>query len=70
MPDEQADIDPGLYDEEPSAEELAEEEAARSVVSVADMVQEHLDDPATPSRRTADGSPAPGSFDVDMETPS
>lgn len=67
MPAEQADIDPGVHDKEPSLEDLAKEEAARSAKSVADMVQEDFDDPATPSRRTADGTPAPGSFDVPLE---
>jgi hypothetical protein len=34
---------------------------------VADLVEQDLDDPTTPSRRTADGEPAPGSFDVHLE---
>ena len=67
MPVEQAGSDPGLHGEEPSEEELAREEEARSEVSVADLVEEDLDDPATPSRRTASGDPEPGSFDVSME---
>lgn len=67
MPAGQAGTDPGLYGEEPSEEELAREEEARSEVSVADLAEQDLDDPATPSRRTADGEPAPGSFDVHLE---
>jgi hypothetical protein len=67
MPADQAGADPGLRDEEPSEEELAEEEeAARSEVSVADQAERDLDDPATPSRRTASGDPEPGSFDVPL----
>jgi hypothetical protein len=31
------------------------------------MVREDFADPATPSRRTADGTPAPGSFEVELE---
>ena len=60
---------PGLAgdEQEPSAEELAEQEEARSTMSVADLVQQDLDDPTTPSRRTPDGDPEPGSFDVPME---
>jgi hypothetical protein len=67
MPTEWTGTDPGRYGRKPSDEELAEEEAARSVRSVADMVQEDFADPATPSRLSADGTPAPGSFDVDLE---
>jgi hypothetical protein len=63
MPTEWTGTDPGRYGRTPSDEELA----ARSVRSVADMVQEDFADPATPSRLSADGTPAPGSFDVDLE---
>jgi hypothetical protein len=67
MPNDQAvGADPGLDGEELSEEELAEEEVARSEVSVADLVEQDLDDPTTPSRRTAEGEPAPGSFDVPL----
>jgi hypothetical protein len=60
---------PGLAGDElePSAEELANEEEARSRTSVADLVVQDLDDPTTPSRRTPDGDPEPGSFDVPLE---
>jgi hypothetical protein len=65
MPADQAGTDPDLRDEEPSEEELAKiEEAASSGVSVAEQTERDLDDPATPSRRGADGKPVPGSFDV------
>jgi hypothetical protein len=67
MPAERAGTDPGLHGEEPSEEELAREEEARSEMSVAGLVEQDLDDPATPSRRTADGEPEPGSFDVPLE---
>ncbi len=69
MPDDQAAgaaVDPGLHGEEPSEEELAAEEEARSETSVADLAERDLDDPATPSRRAADGEPEPGSFDVPL----
>jgi hypothetical protein len=59
--------DPGLYGDEPSEEELAKEEEVRSRTSVAELVELDLDDPTTPSRRAADGSPEPGSFDVPLE---
>lgn len=59
--------DPGLYGEEPSDEELAREDEARSETSVADLVEQDLDDLSTPSHRSPDGSPEPGSFDVPLE---
>ena len=67
--DQDAATDPGLAgdEQEASAEELAREEEARSETSVADLVEQDLDDPTTPSRRTLDGDPAPGSFDVPLE---
>jgi len=67
--DQDAATDPSLAgdEQEPSAEELAREEEARSETSVADLVEQDLDDPTTPSRRTPDGDPAPGSFDVPLE---
>jgi hypothetical protein len=66
MPADQG-TDPGRGEEEPSEEELAKvEEAASSEVSVADQTERDLDDPATPSRRTASGDPEPGSFDVPL----
>ncbi len=61
MPDDQAAVGA-----DPSEEELAEEEDARSETFVADLVQQDLDDPATPSRRTASGDPELGSFDVEL----
>jgi hypothetical protein len=70
MSAEQAGIDPGRYGKEPSEEELAKEEAARSEVSVADLVEQDLDDPTTPSRRDVSGQPVPHSFDVPLEHPS
>jgi hypothetical protein len=36
-------------------------------VSVADLAERDLDDPTTPSHRTADGEPAEGSFDLPLE---
>jgi|KBSMisStandDraft_5_1062788.scaffolds.fasta_scaffold4571135_2 hypothetical protein len=54
-------------EQEPRAEELAREEEARSETSIADLVQQDLDDPTTPSHRTPDGDPEPGSFDVPLE---
>jgi hypothetical protein len=66
MPADQG-TDPGPGEEEPSEEELAKvEEAASSEVSVAEQTERDLDDPATPSRRGADGEPVPGSFDVPL----
>ena len=65
--DRGTDIDPGLHGEEPSAEELARQDALRSSVSVAELIELDLDDPSTPSRRGADGEPEPGSFDVPLE---
>lgn len=62
-----ARIDPGVFGEEPSQGELAKEEEARSELSVADLVERDLDDPTTPSRRTADGGIAEGSFSVALE---
>ncbi len=72
MPDDQAvtSDDPGLGGVAPSEAELAKEEEARSATTVAELVQQDLDDPATPSRRDADGEPVPGSFDVPLEEPS
>jgi hypothetical protein len=70
MPADQAGAgtDPGLRDEELSEEELAKvEEAASSEVSVAEQTERDLEDPATPSRRGADGEPVPGSFDVPLQ---
>ena len=60
-------IDPGRHDGEPSVEELAREDELRSTTSVADLVQQDLDDPGTPSRRAADGEPAPDSFHVPLD---
>jgi len=65
--DQGTTTDPGLYGDEPSEEELAKEDEARSETSVADLVEQDLDDPTTTSRRTADGDPEPGSFDVPLE---
>ena len=65
--DQSASTDPGLDGDEPSDEELAREDQARSETSVADLVEQDLDDPTTPSRRTAEGDPEPGSFDVPLE---
>jgi hypothetical protein len=64
MPADQAGTDPSLHGEETSEEELAKEDEARSDTSVADLVEQDLDDPDTPSYRTADGDPAPDSFEV------
>jgi hypothetical protein len=62
-----AGADPGLHGPQPSERELAEEERIRSDLSVADLVEQDLDDPTTPSRRSADGNqPEPGSFDVPL----
>ena len=66
-PDQGMTADPGLYGDGPSEEESAREDEARSETSVADLVEQDLDDPSTPSRRTPDGSPEPGSFDVPLE---
>ena len=68
MPAERhAGPDPGLFGEEPTAEELDQEEEARGEMTVAELVERDLDDPDTPSRRNAEGAPAPGSFDVPLE---
>jgi hypothetical protein len=69
MPDDQAATsdDPGLGGVAPSEEELEREEEARSATTVAEMVQEDLDDPATPSRRGADGEALEGTFAVPYE---
>jgi hypothetical protein len=61
-----AGADPGLRAGELSEEELAEEERVRSETSVSDLVEQDLDDTATPSRRAAGGEPQPGSFDVPL----
>jgi hypothetical protein len=70
MPDDQTvdPVDPGLGGVAPSEAELEREEEARSATTVAEMVEEDLDDPATPSRRGPDGAPMEGTFDVPMET--
>jgi hypothetical protein len=65
--DQGVTTDPGLHGDEPSDEELAKEDEARSETSVADLMEQDLDDPSTPSRRARDGSPRPGSFDVPLE---
>jgi hypothetical protein len=65
--DQGVTIDPGLHGGDPSDEELAKEDEARSETSVADLMEQDLDDPSTPSRRARDGSPRPGSFDVPLE---
>jgi hypothetical protein len=70
MSAEDAGTGEGAHGEQPSEEELAREEAARSAVTVAELVERDLDDPSTPSRRGLDGRPVPGSFDVPMEEPS
>jgi hypothetical protein len=62
MPAEQAGTGPGPQGEEPS--EAMEE--VRPDLSVADLVKQDLDDPATPSRRTADGVTS-DSFAVELE---
>jgi hypothetical protein len=69
MPDDQVATsdDPGLGGVAPSEEELEREEEARSATTVAEMVQEDLDDPATPSRRGADGEALEGTFAVPYE---
>jgi hypothetical protein len=69
MPDDQAATsdDPGLGGVAPSEEELEREEEARSATTVAEMVEEDLDDPATPSRRSADGEALEGTFAVPYE---
>src|SRR6266567_7296776 len=63
-----AGADPGLHAGELSEEELAEEESVRSETSVSDLVEQDLDDTATPSRSVkhywrAGGESQPGSFD-------
>jgi hypothetical protein len=63
MPAEQAGTGPGPQGEEPS--EVIEEEV-RPDLSVADLVKQDLDDPATPSRRTPDGVTW-DSFAVELE---
>lgn len=65
--DQGATTDPGLRGGEPTEEELAKEDEARSATSVADLIEQDLDDPTTPSRRTADGGPEPGSVAVHLE---
>jgi hypothetical protein len=68
MPADRGDTGGGLPGEQqPTAEELSKEEKARSRTSVAELVEQDLDDPATPSRRTANGDPEAGSFDVPLE---
>jgi hypothetical protein len=69
VPDDQTvdPNDPGLGGVAPSKAELRREEEARTVTTVAEMVEEDLDDPATPSRRGPDGEPMWGTFDVPME---
>jgi hypothetical protein len=69
VPDDQAATsdDPGLGGVAPSEAELEQEEEARSATTVAEMVERDLNDPATPSRRGADGAPMPGTFDVPLE---
>jgi hypothetical protein len=65
--DQGATTDPGLHGVEPTEEELAKEDEARSETSVVELVEQDLDDPATPSRRTVDGGYEPGSFEVHLE---
>jgi hypothetical protein len=68
MPAEEAvGSDPGVYGQEPSEEELAREEEIRSQYTLAELEQLDLDDPATPSRRAADGWPEPSSVSVPLE---
>jgi hypothetical protein len=59
--DENPEDDPGLYGEEPTEEEWAEEKQARARWTVAELLHLDLADPNTPSRRAADGGPEPGS---------
>jgi hypothetical protein len=70
MPEDQAATsdDPGLGGVAPSEAELEREEEARSATTVAEMVEEDLDDPATPSRRGPGGGPIEDTFAVPMET--
>jgi hypothetical protein len=69
MPDDQTATsdDPGLGGVAPSEAELEREEEARTATTVAELIEQDLDDPATPSRRGPDGEPVPGSFDVPFE---
>jgi hypothetical protein len=64
MPADQAGTGPGPQSEEPS-ESIREE--IRPDLSVADLVKQDLNDPATPSSLTADGTPTQDSFAVDLE---
>jgi hypothetical protein len=50
-----------------ASEESVGGEHVHPDVSVADLAEQDLDDPTTPSRRTADGEPAEGSFDLPLE---
>ena len=64
MPADQAGTGPGPQGEEPGK---SIEDDIRPDLCVADLVRQDLADPATPSRLTADGTPARGSFAVELE---
>jgi hypothetical protein len=61
MPAEEAGIDPGQHGEDLSEEEVQPD------VSVAQMAEEDVEKPGTPSRRSPDGGYAEGSFDLPLE---
>lgn len=70
MPDDQlstAVVDPGFGDvpDDPERDQ-DEDEADEHDLCIAELAERDLDDPTTPSRRTATGEPAPGSFDVPL----